>query len=329
MPRRRVNSDVRRLERHVPAVVNLFYRGLAATSVRTPQGPAVAVLNGNRDGKRAPGGGQEGSGGGAGRMGRRAALMTDPGHAGTERRGSLLAGLLFAAAFLALSSPHLEEQGLYYDELHQAPAAFNYLGGDFAGFNYNVRGVPILNMTYSGAIKSNVYGLYLKVVPTFTVRSWRLLGLLFVAAGLVAFFLIAGPSLPPAARILFGLLLVTDTTVVLTVRHDWGPVALALALRLLLLALCVSTLTGRALALKCSLAGCVAGIALFEKLSSVCAAGPVGGPAPLAAQRAPVACRRGRTSRRVRSAAGHQRRLVDGGKGVDSALGDRRLFALA
>jgi hypothetical protein len=40
------------------------------------------------------------------------------------------------------------------------------------------------------------------------------------------------PALRPRGGLAFALLFLTDTTVLLTTRHDWGPVAIALAYRL-------------------------------------------------------------------------------------------------
>src|SRR5215831_18942674 len=134
--------------------------------------------------------------------------MTDSPIANCQPRGRffhpLVFGLAIAALFCVLTMIHLDSQGAYYDELHQAPAAFHYVGKHPVLFTRMFFGWPTFNMTYSGAIKSAVYGLYLKYVhPHFTIYSWRLLGVLFVAAGLVGFYSIAGPSLPIASIVCF------------------------------------------------------------------------------------------------------------------------------
>ena len=177
-------------------------------------------------------------------------------------------GLAVAFAFIGLTVINLEGQGAYYDELHQAPAAFNYLGGNYPTLNYDFLGIPILNMSYSGAIKSNIYGLYLKFVnPHFTIYSWRLTGILFVAIALVGFYWFAGPSLPPSSAVLFGALILTDASILLATRHDWGPAALAFALRLAFLAAWLRS--------KYFPAGLVIGIAVFEKVSSMVLLAPL------------------------------------------------------
>ena len=60
--------------------------------------------------------------------------------------------------------------------------------------------IPLFNMHYSGAIKSTVYGLYLRfVTPQFGVISWRLMGIFMVALGLMVFVLLVGRSLSATA----------------------------------------------------------------------------------------------------------------------------------
>src|SRR5262249_19330240 len=152
--------------------------------------------------------------------------------------------------FICLSTVRIDAQGLYYDELHQATSAFAYLGSPdrfFASVTVGdlipplltlsrLGSIPLFNMSYSGAIKSTVYGLYLRfVTPQFGVISWRLTGILTVALGLMAFVLLARRSVSTAALTVIVALLITDITVIFCTRHDWGPVALALMLRLILI----------------------------------------------------------------------------------------------
>ena len=171
--------------------------------------------------------------------------------------------------FFAATSIRLDVQGMYYDEMHQAPAAFFYIGANPAMFTILLRGVPVMNMTYSGAIKSTLYGLYLRFGrQSFTVYSWRMMGIVLAAAGLLVFYRTAGSWLPLAGAILFEALLVTDTSAILMTRHDWGPVALALGLRLAFLGIWTG-MTRTPTRWGCGLAGAIIGIALFEKLSSV------------------------------------------------------------
>src|SRR5262245_53759065 len=186
-----------------------------------------------------------------------------------RRAYAALGGAIVACAFLALASVGLDRQGLDYDEVHQAPAAFFYVGGQPAMFAHSFQGVPILNMRYSGAIKSTLYGLYLRFGGgRFTVASWRLLGLGLVAAGVFAFGWTAAAWLPMSSAVLFGALFLTDASVLLMARHDWGPIALSLALRLAFLSAWVA-LHRNPTPARCVVAGVMLGVALFEKLSAV------------------------------------------------------------
>lgn len=187
------------------------------------------------------------------------------------RQAAWLIGVLAALILGLQTSRNLEGQGAYYDELHQAPAAFFYTGASPILFTYKGPfDVPLLNMSYSGAIKSHVYGAYLRAANApFTLRSWRLVGILFVAAGLVLFFPIAREALSPMSAIAFAALFLTDASVLLTTRHDWGPVALSLALRVVLVALLIRIAISRARPALIFLAGAIVGVAIFEKLSSV------------------------------------------------------------
>jgi hypothetical protein len=177
-------------------------------------------------------------------------MMVITARAMTNRWLALLLSLAAPVVFIWLSTVRLDAQGLYYDELHQATLSFSYIGSPDRFFASVTLGdlipalpilsrlgfVPVFNMYYSGAIKSAVYGLYLRfVTPQFGVISWRLTGILMVALGLMVFVLLARCSVSATALgVTLGLLL-TDITVILCTRHDWGPVALALMLRLMLI----------------------------------------------------------------------------------------------
>jgi len=184
---------------------------------------------------------------------------------------SVLLGLGWALVYLVLATPRLEVAGLYYDEVHQAPAAFALTQAPHSVAAYRVAGVPVLNMPYSGAIKSSLYGLGLRLFDQpFTATSWRWLGCAITACGIFAVCAAFGAALSRPAAMVLGFLLATDGTVLLATRHDWGPVALALMLRLALLAVWVRDWqrerprTGASFAL-----GALVGFAVFEKLSSV------------------------------------------------------------
>lgn len=184
---------------------------------------------------------------------------------------ALLIGLAAAALFVLLSSIRLAAQGPQYDELHQAAGAFMHLGSPPQMFALvTVGGYPVMNMPYSAAIKTNLYGLYLRLSGArFSLASWRMLGILFLAAGTVLFCGLARWALPAAGLAAFLALLLTDGTVLVLGRYDWGPVALALGLRLAMVGL---WLRGQAAEVPSpgnsfGLGG-IAGLAIVEKLSS-------------------------------------------------------------
>jgi hypothetical protein len=191
---------------------------------------------------------------------------------GRSAARALAIGLGAALAYAALAQIRLSAQGLYYDEIHQAPAAYTYQGKWSPFFSLaHVRGRPLLTTTYSGAIKPAIYGLYLRLTgASFTVESWRWLGIAMVAATFPLFSVLARREVSPAALVLFFVLLLTDASIVLETRHDWGPVALALALRMTFLGVWLrgesdeKARPGNSLVL-----GWIVGFSVFEKLSSL------------------------------------------------------------
>ncbi|HYO15174.1 MAG TPA: hypothetical protein VE685_18415 [Thermoanaerobaculia bacterium] len=191
----------------------------------------------------------------------------------SSRATALALGLAAAALFVLLASVRIEAQGPQYDELHQAVGAFTWLGAPpspvFCMDAFDR--VCVLNMPYSAAIKTNLYGAWLRFVqPRFTLANWRLFGLLTIALGIVLFCAFGGPALPPWAMAVFLALLLTDGAVLLAGRFDWGPVALSLAIRLALLGLWIGSEAGEAPTLRSSFGlGALVGFALFEKLSAV------------------------------------------------------------
>ncbi|HEV2845823.1 MAG TPA: hypothetical protein VG477_13305 [Thermoanaerobaculia bacterium] len=190
----------------------------------------------------------------------------------SPRAIALVLGLAAAVLFVLLASVRIEAQGPQYDELHQAGGAFTWVGAPPPPiFCMDVRGFCVLNMPYSGAIKTNLYGAWLRLTGArFTLGSWRLFGILLVAAGIVLFCVLAGPALPPWALAVFLALLLTDGTVLLTGRFDWGPVALSLAIRLALLGLWIGSEAGEGATVRSSFGlGGLVGLAVFEKLSAL------------------------------------------------------------
>jgi hypothetical protein len=190
-------------------------------------------------------------------------------------RRALWIAVLSAAAFAAMAGYRLDAPGLYYDEAHQVPAVFAWLGAPPRHFCRGiVGGVPWLTMSYSGALKPALFALVLDVTGApLTVLGWRWFGIALVAAGWLWCAAVVGARWGTLAQLAFVGLLLTDSTVLLTTRHDWGPTALALSLRCAFLAVWLRAehLSPQAAAGL----GFIAGLAVFEKLSSVVLLAPL------------------------------------------------------
>jgi hypothetical protein len=191
-----------------------------------------------------------------------------------NHRRNLFIALGAGCLFLILASTRLGAQGLYFDELHQAISSFYFIGRIphfpiFTSLTYH--NIPIMNMTYSGAIKSAVFGLYMNIAnQPFSVIGWRLVGILFVLCGIVVFGLLVSRFISTSGLVTFFFFLLTDITVLLTSRHDWGPTALALSIRLILLAVWLrGEFSVIVKPLNTALIAFLLGISLFEKLSSL------------------------------------------------------------
>jgi hypothetical protein len=192
-----------------------------------------------------------------------------------NKRGTRLALLLSMTAaliYLAISTVRLDGQGLYYDEVFQAVASFAFVGQKPSLFAIlQVHDIPIMNMSYVGAIKTAVYGLYLKISgQPFSVISWRLTGISFLCVGITLFGAIGGRRLTLAGLTSFFFLLITDITVILTTRFDWGPAALAMVFRLMIISIWMDGELKTDLRPGNSfLIGALCAISLFEKLSAI------------------------------------------------------------
>jgi hypothetical protein len=195
----------------------------------------------------------------------------------TVYRDAVLAGICAAAVLLVATLYRLERPGLFYDEVHQATGVFAYIGRPTTMFSVlPIRGVPLMNMPYTGAIKTAVYGTYLRISGRgFSIWSWRLLGVAFSAGGLLAFALLAGRRMSFAALALFFALLVCDTNFLLQTRHDWGPAALGFFLRMILIAIWLRRETGQPRPAGSFVLGLIVGVAIFEKLTSLVLVGPL------------------------------------------------------
>ena len=131
--------------------------------------------------------------------------------------------------------------------------------------------IPLLTMPYGGATKSIIYGLWMKWTGLpFSLVSWRLLGIVLVMVGSVLFYAGAGHGMTPGGLLLFSALFLTDITVLMTARHDWGPTALSMALRLAWLGLWIKLESAPAIRrTDAFFFGLIPAFSLYEKLSNV------------------------------------------------------------
>jgi len=189
---------------------------------------------------------------------------------------ALLVGVAAAVLFIALSSERLGAQGAYQDEILPACGSFAYVGGEPIAA-LSIGRIPVLNNSYQGAIRTGLYGLYLRISGNgFSLVSWRLFGILFVATGLLLLPLIGGRGIDLLPLSLGLFLVVTDGTVILTTRHDWGPTALGLLIRLLMIGVLLRDDQSAGGVRRANFfLGLLLGLAVFEKLSSVVLAAPI------------------------------------------------------
>jgi hypothetical protein len=181
-------------------------------------------------------------------------------------------GIAAVLVFLALTTRRLGAQGLYADEVHQVDAAFFWTGKHpVLAVSFNLGRMPVLNMPYSGAMKSAVYGLWMKLThASFSVISWRLLGIFFAAAGVGWLVAAAARSLGVGAALLLASSLVADPGLLVMSRHDWGPVALSFMFRAVLIAAWLRAETSEVpRPLHAFSMGLATQLAIFEKLSSI------------------------------------------------------------
>ena len=189
-----------------------------------------------------------------------------------SRRTALLIATAGAAALFLLCIPALDGQGLNYDEVNAAPAAFLLLGKPAYTFVMLAwRRLPLLTMTYIGAVKSYLFALWMWAsgIP-FSVVSWRLFGIALTAIGLWAFCFLSAAALSPLALVAFLLLFLSDVTLLLLVRHDAGPVDAALMLRLVWLGVWLrSEVVERPGRTTWLLLGAIPSFLVYEKLNNV------------------------------------------------------------
>jgi hypothetical protein len=192
---------------------------------------------------------------------------------GTGIIWALLLATGAALAFIALASVRIDGQGLVFDEVPTAPASFLLLGKQpYEPHTVLIwRSLPLLCVAYIGALKSLLFGLMMKFLGLeFSVASWRMFGIAMTTVGLWGFCLVVRRELPIASILVFLLLVTTDVTLLLYSRFDFGPVSMALSLRLFWIALWISQELSRKLdGARTFLLGAIPSLLIYEKLSNV------------------------------------------------------------
>lgn len=146
--------------------------------------------------------------------------------------GILLGICILAMGFMAFK---LYGQGAYHDELHQIINGMFLLGANPQGFLL-YHGVPVLSMPYSSPLKGILYGLLVKYfLGDFSIVSVRLFGITSYVFFVFLFALKLKEYIGEKASLLACVLIFSDATLSLCVRHDWGPVAFSAILRFFLI----------------------------------------------------------------------------------------------
>ena len=142
--------------------------------------------------------------------------------------------LVVVGAFVVVALTRIEQAGLLYDEALFVNAA---LGGIDENFVYQrLGGVPVLLMSYIGALKAWLYAPIFAIWGV-TVETIRVPALLIMAASLYAYGRLAGVLFGRFLGLALLLLLATDPPLFFASRIDLGPnaiMSLAKALALLL-----------------------------------------------------------------------------------------------
>jgi hypothetical protein len=132
-------------------------------------------------------------------------------------------------SYFFLATARLDMPGLYYDECIFVNAA---IGGTSGAFIHKVvLGVPVMIMSYIGALKSFLYYpvFYYFGVSPITIR---LPIIIFSSATIVFSFLLGNRLFGRFGALLLAGLLATDPAFVYNIRLDFGPVALMLLFKM-------------------------------------------------------------------------------------------------
>jgi 4-amino-4-deoxy-L-arabinose transferase-like glycosyltransferase len=138
-------------------------------------------------------------------------------------RAPLMIGICCGTLFFATATAFVSRAGIQTDEaLFAGPLCRSWR---FFGLVLGHHNIPIMNMSYNGALKTWLYApllLVFRPTPAVVRKPADLLG----AATIVLFALLLGTLRGRLSAWVGCALLATDTSFLLTTTYDWGPVAL-------------------------------------------------------------------------------------------------------
>jgi 4-amino-4-deoxy-L-arabinose transferase-like glycosyltransferase len=198
---------------------------------------------------------------------------------------SLTAPVLLSAClvlYLSFALARLEQPGLEYDETIFVNAALGDIDGTFVEWSipFFGRRLPVMLMTYVGALKSWLYAPVFAVAGTgaAAIRGPAvLLGLLAI----VLTYRLVRAQLGLSVALVSTTLLALDPAFIFPVRLDWGPVALMTLLKMAALCLLWRWLEGGG-TWRLALAAFAMGLGLFDKVVFVWFLGAMAIAVPLA-----------------------------------------------
>jgi hypothetical protein len=150
--------------------------------------------------------------------------------AGSRYRGTFYIICLALLSYVLLAFQHIKSPGLYYDEALFINAALGakYHDGFVA---YRLLGIPVMTMTYIGALKSALVGPLFKFVGV-NIYTIRVPAILLSTLTLVMSYLLLKKFTGPTIAATTILLLSVDPCFVLHTRVDHGPIVLMILLKL-------------------------------------------------------------------------------------------------
>jgi hypothetical protein len=141
--------------------------------------------------------------------------------------------LLFGfGTYLFFSLAHLSLPGLQYDEVLFTNAALGDVDGTFIAWKVRIlrKSVPLMLMNYIGAVKALIYAPIFRFIGMSAVTA-RLPVVLLGLATLILTYALIRRMMGARTALVTLILLAADPSFIFSVKLDWGPVALMMALK--------------------------------------------------------------------------------------------------